>query len=622
MGAIAGILRWDGLPASADAEAMIASMSSRAPDGSRTWADGNVGLGHGALHTTPEAASERLPLTQRERLAITADARLDNRTELLRELHLEAATGDGELILAGYERWGEDCVERLLGDFSFVIWDRERQRLFCACDRFAVKGLVWHRSERLGAVGTEIKALLAVAGVPRRFNEVHFVDFLCLQVEDPVSTIYLEVQRLPAAHTLTLDRDGARLRRYWELDPRRCIDLASDAEYEEAFREAFTEAVRVRLRRSGPLAATLSGGIDSTSVVVVARELLRTEDALPLDTISARFSAVPGTDEGQYIEAVLETGDLRPRLVYPEQYGLMEDWAGAPWRGDEPEPNPQVSITRALYTRVAETGANITLEGFGGDFVASHGAERLTELAASGRWIKLVREARALAKADFAPATGGLLKTFAISPFVPRRVSRLRGGAARSWTNGMPIDPELARRLGLAERYAAPAQQRDPRAAQLQQLTSALIPLSLSILGRIAAGLGVEPRHPFLDSRLVEFCLAVPPSQKLRRGYTRDLLRRGLSDKLPATVRWRTGKARPGDYVAAALPARSRELVDQVLHERPQLLSPYVELSRLHDQYRRCLEGAGGDEWFPVFRAVVGGLWLERERDQQLERVA
>ena len=283
--------------------------------------------------------------------------------------------------------------------FAFAIWDARSRRLFCACDRFAVRPLYWHRSSRLAAVATEIKALLALEAVPRRLNAVRLADILTLQFEDGRATAYQEIERLPPAHALILDATGARLRRYWSLRPDRAWRRATDAEYEEAFRETFFEAVRCRMQASEPVAALLSGGIDSSSIVSVARRLRcdAVPPAPPLHTFSALYPTTPGADEHEYIDAVIALGDLIPHFFEPETMGALDDWEGAAWRGDEPELHSAVSFARAAYPPIAAAGARCVLDGLGGDLAIPLGGERLTELAARGRWLTLAREIRARA---------------------------------------------------------------------------------------------------------------------------------------------------------------------------------------------------------------------------------
>lgn len=599
-------------------------MAHRAPDGTRTWSEGPASLGHAALDTRPEAISEQLPLQAAEgTLAITATARIDNRPELLRELRLPDATGDGRLILAAYERWEEGCPERLLGDFAFAIWDVRHRRLFCACDRFAVRPLYWHRSADVAAVATEIKALLALDSVPRRLNAVRLADVLTLQFEDTKATAYEHIERLPPAHALTLDANGARLRRYWSLHPNRAWNTATDAEYEEAFRETFFEAVRCRMRAREPVAALLSGGIDSSSVVSVARRLRCDADppAPPLHTFSALFPTTPGADEREYIDAVIGLGDLVPHFFEPETMGALDDWHGAAWRGDEPELHSAVPFARAAFPPVVAAGARCVLDGFGGDLAIPLGAERLTELAAQGRWLTLAHEVRALGTADNT-TPGSLLRSFVVTPFVPGPVRRLRAGlrdrrAARpAWARGVPLTPEFMLEARLTERYAAlrrgrEAQPRNPRQAHLRMLTAGLLPLALAGLDRLSAGFGLEARYPFLDSRLVELCLAIPAEQKLRDGYNRDLVRRALDGILPAKVRWRRGKGRPGASAVHTLPSTGRETMDAVILGDPGPIARYVEIDALRALYRQCLGGAGTHEWLTVYRITAAALWVK-----------
>src|SRR5262245_20600165 len=160
---------------------MVASVAHRGPDASGSWCQGAVGLGHRMLWTTPESLSEKLPLAnQAGDLAITADARIDNRDELTAALGLPPHSGvtDSMLILLAYEHWGEHCPEKLLGDFAFAIWDGRKRVLFCARDHFGVKPFYYCHSGRLFAFASEIKALLSLPEVPRRLNEVRVADYL------------------------------------------------------------------------------------------------------------------------------------------------------------------------------------------------------------------------------------------------------------------------------------------------------------------------------------------------------------------------------------------------------------------------------------------------------------
>jgi asparagine synthase (glutamine-hydrolysing) len=173
---VVGVYFLDGKPLDRGLlERMTDSISHRGPDGADIWNNGPVGLGHRMLWTTPESLHEQLPLEDKTaKIVLTADARIDNRDELIEALDLTGQPGweisDGELILRAYEKWGEQCPENLLGDFVFAIWDERKQRLFLARDHFGVKPLYYYRSDRVFVFASEIKALLCVPEVPRLFT--------------------------------------------------------------------------------------------------------------------------------------------------------------------------------------------------------------------------------------------------------------------------------------------------------------------------------------------------------------------------------------------------------------------------------------------------------------------
>src|SRR4029079_19246480 len=167
-----------------------------------------------------------------------------------------------------YLRWSDACLDHLLGDFAFAIWDPRADRLFCARDHFGMRQLTYyHEPGKFLAFATEVPAVLALDETPKRINEGRIADFLeRLQGIDQTSTFYEEIFRLPPAHCLTLDSAGLRITRYWTLRPGPQLNLASPEAYAQAFLEVFTEAVRCRLRSAGAVGSTLSGGVDSGSI--------------------------------------------------------------------------------------------------------------------------------------------------------------------------------------------------------------------------------------------------------------------------------------------------------------------------------------------------------------------
>lgn len=616
-----------------DLERMVTILAHRGPDGADMWVEGSTGFGHRMLWTTPESLEEKLPLVNRTGdLALTADARIDNRDELLAALDFSGCTGkvitDSQLILKAYEQWGERCPEKLLGDFAFAIWDRRKQVLFCTRDHMGVKPFYYYQSDRVFAFASEIKALLCLPEVPRRLNEVRVADYLVPILEDKVITFYKDILRLPPAHTMTVSRHGMSVRAYWSLDPMREIRYNSDAEYAEAFRDIFTEAVRCRLRSAFPLGSMLSGGLDSSSIVCVARKLLKENGHRGLHTFSAIFKDVPECDERPYINSVLAQGGLEPHYVHADQLSPLADLDRVFWHEDEPFYAPNLFMHWGLYRAAQNQGTRILLDGIDGDTTVSHSLVYLAELVRTGQWTKLTKEVNGLSK-RFNRSHWRVLWHYGLSPHVPepiRSVWRIvRGRNRPAWTRNAIVNTEFARQIGLAQRIqdllrdrSKPAQ--TSREDHLRRLTSGMVPFALEVADKAAASFSLEPRYPFFDKILVEFCLALPPEQKLQRGWTRMVLRRAMTNILPVEVQWREGKMDLSPVLHRALLAFERELLEDVVLHDVKAIENYVDTVALRKAYQRYVS-LGTDDSLTVWKVATLALWLRREDCLHLDQL-
>jgi asparagine synthase (glutamine-hydrolysing) len=625
--AIAGIFFLDGRPVDRLVlERMVGSIAHRGPDGEGTWREGPVGLGHRMLWTTPESLHEELPLVRKSGdLVLTADVRLDNRDELIAALGIASRPrqeiGDGELILGAYERWGERCPEKLLGDFTFAIWDRQRQELFCARDHMGVKPFYYYRSDRVFVFASEIKALLCVPEVPRRLNEVRVADYLVLGFEDKSITFYGEIFRLPPAHRIVVGREVTTVRPYWTLDPTREVRFSSDEEYTEAFRELFTEAVRCRLRGAFPVGAELSGGLDSSAIVGVARKLLGNYSNTQLQTFSAVFEDISECDESQFIDAVLAEGGVEAHKVRGDRLSPLADLERVLWHEDEAFFSAGLYLGWAWRSTAHRHGVRILLSGEGGDSVVSHGIAYLTELVRKGRWRAFAVETAKLSRLRLYSPWGYVLN-HGLKPLAPQPLRlgwrMLRGhNRLRWWTANTIINPEFARRTSLLERRQVLGQKwsepvRSLREDHWRDLTSGIYPFSLEVADKVSAAFSIETRYPFWDRRLVEFCLALPPEQKLRGGWTRLIMRQALVGIYPEEIRWRTDKADNWPNSIRNLLMLEREVLDEIILKNPQVIEEYIDVASLRETYHRFVSKGIPSDAFAVWRAVTLALWLRQ----------
>jgi asparagine synthase (glutamine-hydrolysing) len=635
---IFGVWHRDGEPVDRDVMQRASErLAHRGTDGHGVWQDGSVALGARLMFTTPESLREVQPIVRPEsRLVLCADARIDNRDELL---PLVAAgrrpdeISDPELILCAYETWGAGCVARLLGDFAFAVWDRRQQAILLARDPMGVRPLYYHVGEKSLAFATEIKGLLAFPEVPRRLNESMVVRFLEEIVDERELTMYESILRLPAAHWIRIGTQRVTRERYWRLDVGHELRLGTDGEYAEALRDVFSKAVSCRVRSAFPVGSTLTGGLDSSSIACVARDVLATRRATPLDTFSAVFPGLPEperrvADESRFIDAVVATGGLTSHRVAADELDPWLDFDRVLWHLDEAPLAYNLYLHWALFGAARQAGVRVFLDGLDGDACVGYGREKLTELARGGHWAAFEAEIRALCDVfqDSADASA-MAQQYAI----PVIDALAREGEWRRWATAMR---ELWRRFGMGRRQLAVDHGlrplvlgiRDrvrrssgrapppllasvamaarvgydrfaPRAASPMPSSAAeahragleqpAYQLALEIGNKAAAAFGMEMRFPFFDRRLMQFCVSLPVDQKLSNGWPRAVFRRAMEGILPSAVQWRAQKQDLSPAFRRGLRRSAEALLQTFTSNSKSVSVPVVDRTLLDKLYTR-----------------------------------
>ncbi len=437
MSAICGIFHLDGRPALAETlDNMMAALAARGIDGCGAWREGPTALGHQMLHLTPESLTEKLPFADPPtRLAITADARLDNRQELFRLLEIspsrQAGATDSRLILAAYKKWGKECPRYLLGDFAFVIWDGGRQELICATDPLGMRPLYYYHTAYEFVFASEIKGIHAVPGVPRALNQrtIAFLGMPAIHLIEPGSTFFERIAQLPGSTVMTVSRKGIEKQEYWRPDPSQRIHLKNEMEYVEAFQEIFFQAVAARLRSAFPVFTLYSGGLDSSAVTGAAARLLQQEER----RLTALAAVLPagyqgnGTDERSYIDLLKGTENLEITYITDLWRGPFDDLDRLVCGGDSPSFTSRHYLYTAFAAAAGRRHGRVLLDGVGGEAGPSfHGHGYYAELFWQGRWQRLVQEIRARARNDHCSPLS-LIKSEVIAPLIPDFImTRLR----------------------------------------------------------------------------------------------------------------------------------------------------------------------------------------------------
>ncbi|MEA2639419.1 MAG: hypothetical protein QOF51_813 [Chloroflexota bacterium] len=635
----------DGRPIDRESlEAMLAAASHRALDGCAIWTDPAVGLGYGKTAITLEEQRERQPLiSARTGCVIVADARLDNRMELLAELAagLSPTISDADLILLAYETWGMEAPPRLLGDFAFVIWDPRTQRLVCARDTSGERSLFYRVDQYTFAAASEIQQLLQDPAITIAPNEERIRDYLTpyrvfRNDQEQHATFFEGIFAVPAGHLLSIDASGHRLHRYWELTARREIRYRRPAEYLQHFASLFGVALGARLRAAGPIGAMLSGGLDSASIVCLAH-LLYQQDAAENHGFATFGMVFPGMDcdESAFIHDVeAKCGFESYRVLVADRVAQLEPTAS----GFLAAPVRAVAEVDLVLAEAARAGVRTLLSGHLGDNCFGLWLHPFDGLIRRWRFESLWREVQA-----YRAASGERLRKIAalycLLPLLPvqwqrplrsaylrRKLAHERADLLPSWiAEGMRddlLEREEAMRLG-AE------QNRRFSSVEREEMFATLYPPEVMWT---AGASPVQLVRPFSDRRLHEFLLAVPAEELSQPNpYAMDplyggaklLLRRSMMRVLPESVRTRTHKTnfnslflheierRWDAYQAMFGPSRRAEVVAR----------GYVDGPRFWDRLGKSRAGIFDLDSIYVMRVLYLETWLQTFNLPRLQRV-
>lgn len=563
MSGFAAIIRFDGAPVEPEAiRSMTDAMAHRGPDAISHWLDGPVALGHCMLRTTAESLEEHQPHANEDRSIILAmDGRLDNWDDLRRLFADSGAIlrnqSDAELLLRAYESWGHACLDRLEGDFAFVIWDAPRRRAFCARDRMGHKPFHYHWNGRILAAASDPVAILALPWIPRNLNPGLITELLADEYYSADETVWQGIMRLKSACQLQAGPDGIRIRSYWQPDPAHALASQSDPQLIDAYRARLTDAVRRASRSHCPVAFEVSGGLDSSAVFAIAHRLQRS-NALPAAEIQGytlSFPDDPEANELEYSRAVarhlgVEISEIPPTIPPVSWY---RDWT---FFYGELAMSPNGAMSWDLRNTARQRGCRVILGGLGGDeWQGADSRAYYAEELASRRWRSLAACFQADRRAAGFPTALGWLLRFGVVPFMPPAARhalcwvwrRIRPGSDPRVSHGAWLNP-AARRLLRQRRDACPPSAHVPirRQGQIglrQALDHPRIALGIETDEKMASRLGIEVRQPMRSASIVQFAFSTPDRLRLR-GWTNKYMHvhamRGL---LPDSVVRRNTKA-------------------------------------------------------------------------------
>jgi asparagine synthase (glutamine-hydrolysing) len=596
------------------------ALALSAPPGAAVsvWTGGAFGLG--GRHWDPPPDDASIPAASGELVAL--DGRLDDREQLARLLGIGPERSDQALVLAGYRRFGDDLVSHLNGDFSLVVMDPHAGRVLLARDPVGLRPLHYTRLPEMVLISSEIKPLLRHPALPARVNPHHLAEFLLGGAPAPDSglTFLTGVEAVAPGHRVRITREGVRVDRYWDF-PEEPIRLPSPEAYSEEFARRFGAAVARRMRGAAPVAVSVSGGVDSSSVFCMAQWLRREHPGLPpVEGLTEAHPGDPRADETRYVEEMERLYGVAVHRLPGGGLGTLASWSRLVRDSEVPALHPFATATEERVRFAGSLGARVLLGGEWADATVFD-QTYLVDLARRGAWGAVRRHLRTIPAwfqdADPRPFRDqfarDLLRLSLPAPLVSG-LRRLRGGsgderrifgnapALRPFAGGPPEDPGRDRRFPSLNGRSIYGRVRARRAA-----------LDLGSMARSAGMAGVRFALPYMDRELLTFVIGVPGEVLAPDGVPKGLLRDAMRGRMPRSIVERRWKADFTHLVESGLRRYFVSVVEFLRgHEMASELG-LVDADALRSALRRWEAGSAGfpPEQFWVILKVLGlELWL------------
>lgn len=551
---ISGIISFTDRVEPSSIEKMISTLKHRGPNGEGVWINesSHIGLGHNRLSIIDLSDTGKQPMQFADgRYTITFNGEIYNYPELKTDLMAQGykfkSNSDTEVLLALYDLKKEKCLGNLDGMFAFAIWDNKENILFCARDRFGEKPFYFHKNNNYFAFASEMKALFAL-GIQKENNRKKIYDYLLYGIlEDPydkTSTFYSNIYQLEPAHYLTVSLDNKiSTKRYWDIDLSTRNDL-SEEEAIERFNELFTTSIKRRLRSDVPVGSSLSGGLDSSSIVMVIDKLKKQNHIQK--TFSARFKGFV-KDEGEFMKMVIDKTNVEAHFVFPTIESVLHNFKTICKHQEEPFGSLSIAIQYEVMKLAKDNNITVLLDGQGAD-----------EMLAGyrGYWATffnhLYRKDRNRFKTEslsyrslhneMPPYKNSLsFKLNAYSNTSFQFLSDFRRKFKSPDSNyylGIHPDLVVENKYGKNPIFKGSTIKEHLYYSLMKQ---GLVGL-LRYADRNAMANSVEVRLPFLSHDLVEYVFTLPDEFILNNGWTKYILRKSMEGLLPDKITWRKDK--------------------------------------------------------------------------------
>ena len=577
---------------------MLEAMSHRGPDGRDMLLSDNVALGHLRFWTTPEECGERQPLQDRESLSLVWDGRIDNRAELYELIPRQQALNptelsDAQLLLLGYRHAGLRMLSRLLGSFAFALYDSGADELLAGRDAMGNRSVFYQVLGPLVLVASEEAGLLAHPAVKVLPNERSLAEFFAGCHGGREHSAFRDIQLLGAGQLLRVRRQSQAVNRFASVKLGEALTYRDPREYQEHFVHLLDQSVRDRLRGTGGIGVTLSGGLDSAPIAALASR--QSND--PVCALSWVFDQYPACDERRYFESLYPRYRLAPLQINCDDAWPLSGLDSYRVHPTVPAQDAYREFHQRTYRAARQTGVKVLLSGMLGDLLYTGLDRWLYDLARETGLREAMREAGNYRRAH---GLALLVKSQLLKPLLPAAI-RTRLGRHRE----APWLTDYARRL-LGHR-SSPDGVKVRRPGQYARIFDPLNARELYIESYFSHRQGVEVRYPLRDQRLVEYMLQVPVNQLFSMDMTRPIVREGLQGVLPEPILTRGGKTSFEPLFRAGFEGHAKNHVDRILADERSSWSRFIDPNWL-----RAGDNRDPRRYMVLWFCVSLGLWLDK----------
>ncbi len=614
MSTLFGIINKTQQPVSEEELTAIANnLSYWLPDSKELLAFENVGMGILNLHTSKKKESPE-NLYRKNDFCIVSDARIDNTEELCQKLSLRKKNNRPSLILLeAYKKWGQKCVEHLLGDFAFAIYDEKEKILFLARDQIGVKPLFYFNNKKYFVFGSDLKSIKSFQLADHPLDELFIGETLVHLIADKERTCYQNILQLTPGHTLTIHEGKAIKQKYWDMNPKQMICFKNEDDYIDGLREKLDIAVKRRIKDVDNPGCELSGGIDSSAVFAFAHE--RNPNILALSHVmdeEDKEQLFPYKDERYFIDLLLkhrQTNNIA--YVTSKNEDLPGNLKKYSYIFDGFTQSAFHLLSNPLYKSASGHGINVLLSGFGGDELVSSKAHGfLNELATTKQWKKLYdklqdQHSGMQAKSMFVKK---ILKSFLPVDVIKDKMEVLLNNEFKRF----PVSKKFAWDTGLYKHYLNKKKiPTDPILSEKQYLKimHAHVPQRLTNCAIAAKSRKIEYRYPLLDIELMAFYLALPPEIKQKEGTIRYPIRKVIEGYVPSEIQWRTDKSFHTIPTFYAYYHHNYDAIARLINDSGKSpASRYINIPALKTWSEELLDRSENSRY--TFKGIYSYLWF------------